>query len=52
MDEWPPDPYEDNEERPAPDDNPTPWERSRFSEAVGDAWESGHQRDPYGEETL
>ena len=50
MDDWPPVSYGDTEEDgPAPDDVPTPSDRQRerFSEMVGDAWESGTRRDPF-----
>lgn len=56
MDEWPPGPHEDDAEafapddRPISDDSPIAGRRDRWSEAVGDAWESGLQRDPYAED--
>ena len=53
MDDWPPIRYggDDEEDRPAPNDRGNRTERypDRFSEAVGDAWESGTRRDPFGD---
>lgn len=51
MDTWPPEP-DDDDERPGPDEGRTLRERDRFSEAVGDAWESGLQRDRYPDTML
>ena len=47
MEEWPPISYGDEDERPAPDDGGSRTDRypDRFSEAVGDVWESGIRRE-------
>lgn len=46
--DWPPAVYDDHEDqRPMRDEAPSRHRRDRFSEVVGDAWESAIRRDPY-----